>query len=63
MCEKLREGDAVKFLREIQMQDEEEEAAELRDKVMAELERLAGPKRIKLPKALMRVLDRASRSR
>jgi MarR family len=63
MCEKLREGDAVKFLREMQMMDEAEEAAELRDKMMAELERLASPKRVKLPKALMRVLERASRSR
>ncbi len=63
MCEKLREGDAVKFLREMQMMDEAEEAAELRDKVMAGLERLASPKRVKLPKALMRVLNRASRKR
>lgn len=39
MCEKLREGDAVKFLREMQMMDEEEEAAELVEKVERELER------------------------
>lgn len=39
MCEKLREGDVVKFVREIQMQDEEEEAAELVGKVEHELER------------------------
>jgi DNA-binding MarR family transcriptional regulator len=63
MCEKLREGDVVKFVREMQMMDEAEEAAELRDKVMAELKRLAGPKRMKLPKELMRVLERASRGR
>jgi len=63
ICRKLREGDAVKFLREMRMMDEEEEAAELRDKVMAELERLASPKRMKLPKALMRALREASRSR
>ena len=39
MCEKLREGDPVKFFREIQMQDEEQEALELREKAEAGLER------------------------
>jgi DNA-binding MarR family transcriptional regulator len=47
MCEKLREGDAVKFLREMQMMDEEEEAAELVEKVARELERHAGRARMK----------------
>jgi DNA-binding MarR family transcriptional regulator len=47
MCRKLREGDAVKFLREMQMMDEEEEAAELVEKVERELERLAGRARMK----------------
>jgi len=61
MCEKLREGDVAKFLHEIQMMDEEEEAAELRDKIKAELERLASPKRTKLPKALMRALRERSK--
>jgi hypothetical protein len=41
VCRKLREGDPVKFIREIRMMDEEKEAAELRKKAMAELERLA----------------------
>jgi enoyl-CoA hydratase/carnithine racemase len=63
MCEKLRKGDAVKFLREMQMMDEEQEAADFREGVAAELERLAGPKRVKLPKALMRALREASRRR
>jgi DNA-binding MarR family transcriptional regulator len=39
-CRKLREGDPMKFIREIRMMDEEEEAAELREKATAELERL-----------------------
>jgi hypothetical protein len=56
ICRKLREGDVFKFLQEMRMVDEEEEAAEFRDRVKAELERLIGPKRIKLPKALARVL-------
>ena len=63
ICRKLREGDAVKFLREMRMMDEEQEAAEFRDEVTAELERLTGPKRMKLPKALMRALREASRGR
>ena len=63
ICEKLREGDAVKFLREMQMMDEEQETAEFREKVTAELERLTGPKRMKLPKALVRALREASRRR
>ncbi len=41
MCRKLREGDPVKFFGEIMMMDEEEEALELREKAVAELERLA----------------------
>ena len=40
ICRKLRAGDPVKFFREIRMMDEEQEAAELREKAMAELERL-----------------------
>ncbi len=40
VCRKLREGDPVKFFGEIMMMDEEEEAEELRQKAMAELERL-----------------------
>jgi hypothetical protein len=40
MCRKLREGDPVKFFREIMLMDEEEEAPELREKAMAQLERL-----------------------
>jgi DNA-binding MarR family transcriptional regulator len=63
ICKKLREGDVVKFVREIRMQDEEEEAADLVEKVEHELARLAGPRRVKLPKALMRALREASRSR
>jgi len=63
MCEKLREGDAVKFVREMQMMDEEQEAAQFREEVAAELERLAGPKRRKLPKAFVRALREASRRR
>ena len=39
-CRELREGDPVKFFREIRLMDEEEEAAELREKAMAQLERL-----------------------
>ncbi|HTZ99971.1 MAG TPA: MarR family transcriptional regulator [Candidatus Aquilonibacter sp.] len=40
LCRKLRAGDIFKFLREIQMVDEEQEALELREKAMAQLERL-----------------------
>jgi len=40
MCRKLREGDPVKFFREIRLVDEEDEAAELREKAMAQMERL-----------------------
>ena len=40
ICRKLREGDVVKFLREIRMMDEEGEAQELRERAAAELERL-----------------------
>lgn len=40
MCRKLREGDPVKFFREIRLLDEEEEAQELREKAMAQVERL-----------------------
>ena len=61
--EKLREGDAVKFLREMRMMDEGQQTAEFREKVTAELERLAGPKKVKLPKALVRALREASRNR
>lgn len=39
ICRKLREGDVVKFVREIRMQDEEEEGAELVEKVEREMER------------------------
>jgi len=47
MCRKLREGDPVKFFREIRLMDEEGEAAELRDKAMAQLERLAARPRMR----------------
>ncbi len=40
LCRKLRAGDAAKFLREIRMVDEDEEAAELAEQVTSELERL-----------------------
>jgi len=40
MCRKLREGDPVRFFREIRLLDEEDEAMELREKAMAQLERL-----------------------
>jgi DNA-binding MarR family transcriptional regulator len=39
-CRKLREGDPVKFFREIRLMDEEQEAAELREQAMVEVERL-----------------------
>lgn len=45
MCRKLRQGDPVKFFREIMLLDEEEEALELREKVMAQMERLAARQR------------------
>lgn len=38
LCRKLRTGDIFKFLREIQMVDEDEEAADLSEKAMAGLE-------------------------
>lgn len=44
-CRKLRAGDAIKFLREIRVMDEEQEAVELRKQAMAELERLAARRR------------------
>jgi MarR family 2-MHQ and catechol resistance regulon transcriptional repressor len=40
VCRKLRQGDAVKFLQEIRMVDEDEQAAEVREEAAAELERL-----------------------
>jgi DNA-binding MarR family transcriptional regulator len=48
MCRKLREGDPVKFFREIRMMDEEEEAAELRQEAMADLERLTARTRMRM---------------
>ncbi len=43
LCRKLRSGEAVfKFLQEIQMVDEDQEAAEVREQASAELERLTG---------------------
>ncbi|HUA01893.1 MAG TPA: MarR family transcriptional regulator [Candidatus Aquilonibacter sp.] len=39
VCRKLREGDIFKFLREMQMMDEEGEAEQLRERAMADLER------------------------
>jgi DNA-binding MarR family transcriptional regulator len=47
MCRRLREGDPVKFFREIRLLDEEEEAQELREKAMAQSERLAARARIR----------------
>jgi DNA-binding MarR family transcriptional regulator len=46
-CRKLREGDPVKFFREIRLMDEDEEAAELRGKAMAEMERLTARSRMR----------------
>jgi len=40
LCRKLRAGDAAKFLREIRMMDEDEEAAELTEQLTSEIERL-----------------------
>ena len=57
MCRKLRANDPMKFLREIRMLDEDQEALELRDKVEAELERVSHA-----PTPLERVL-RAARAR
>jgi hypothetical protein len=48
LCRKLRSGEAVfRFLQEIRMVDEEQEAAELREKAMAELERLTARMRMR----------------
>jgi len=47
MFRRLREGDPVKFFREIRLMDEEQEAEELREKAMAGLERIT-------PRARMR---------
>jgi DNA-binding MarR family transcriptional regulator len=47
MCRKLREGDPVKFFREIRLIDEEEEALELKEKAMAQMERLAARARMR----------------
>jgi len=47
MCRKLREGDALKFFREIRRMDEEQEALELRDKAMAQLKRLTIRRRLR----------------
>jgi hypothetical protein len=47
MWRKLREGDPVKFFREIRLLDEEEEAEELREKAMAGLERLGARTRMR----------------
>jgi DNA-binding MarR family transcriptional regulator len=54
VCRKLREGDALKFLQEIRMVDEDQEAAEVREEAAAELERLT---------ARMRMRGRALRTR
>jgi hypothetical protein len=51
MCRKLREGDPVKFFREIRLLDEEEDALELRERererAMAQLKRLSAPPRMR----------------
>ena len=47
MCRKLREGDPVKFFREVMLMDEDEEALELREKAMAGLERLTARARMR----------------
>jgi hypothetical protein len=47
MCRKLREGDSVKFFREIRLMDEEQEAEELREKAMAGLERITARRRMR----------------
>lgn len=40
LCRKLREGDAVRFFREITHEDEDQEAAELAEQLTSEIERL-----------------------
>ena len=46
MFRRLREGDPVKFFREIRLMDEEQEAEELREKAMAGLERITARTRM-----------------
>ncbi len=46
-CRKLRAGDALKFLQEIRMVEEDEEAAEVREEAAAELERLTARMRMR----------------
>ncbi|HEX4076008.1 MAG TPA: hypothetical protein VHX49_11465, partial [Candidatus Acidoferrales bacterium] len=48
LCRKLRSREAVlKFLQEIRMVDEDEEAAEVREEAAAELERLTARMRMR----------------
>jgi DNA-binding MarR family transcriptional regulator len=47
MFRRLREGDPVKFFREIRLMDEEQEAEELREKAMAGLERITARARMR----------------
>ncbi|HEX4073758.1 MAG TPA: MarR family transcriptional regulator [Candidatus Acidoferrales bacterium] len=47
LCRKLREGDASRFLREMRMMDEDQEAAELAERATAELERLRSRGRLR----------------
>ena len=47
LCRKLRAGDAAKFLREIRMMDEDEEAAELAEQLTSEIERLKSRGRLR----------------
>ncbi len=58
ICRKLRAGDPVKFFREIRLMDEEQEAAELSGKAVAELERLTARRRV--PGRELRVESRKS---
>ncbi len=47
LCRKLRAGDAAKFLREIRMMDEDQEAAELTEELTSEIERLRSRGRLR----------------
>lgn len=62
MCRRLRDNDRMKFLREIRMMDEDEEALELRKKVEAELGRLSRAPADRALRALMRMRRRRFRA-
>ena len=52
LCRKLRAGDAAKFLREIRMVDEDEEAAELAEQVTSAVRAAQEPRGIAESKVL-----------